>query len=300
MEKTFKADSKIRLDSFLKEKTGKSRSSLQRLIKEGYTKVNGKEVKPSYVLNKGDIVYYSEKKPVELKIKKEEKPLKIVYEDENLLIIDKEAGLIVHPVGSKTTSTLVNRLLFNVKDLSGIGGVIRPGIVHRLDRDTSGLMVVAKNDVTHIKLSEMLKEHLIKRKYIALVRGIIHEKRGTINIPIKKKLGETKMKVSILGKEAITHFKTLEIIGNYTLVQIQLETGRTHQIRVHFAHLGHPLIGDYVYGGKEREIKLSRQFLHSYEISFTHPIIGRQIRAVSELPEDLKETLKKIREKWKR
>ncbi len=300
MEKTFRAETSERIDHFLAGKTEKSRSFIQKLIKEGFVKVNGKIVKPSHILQPEDNVSYDEPPPVELKIKKDSKPIKIVYEDRFLLVVDKEAGLTVHPVGSHISDTLVNRLLYSVKDLSGIGGVMRPGIVHRLDKDTSGLMVVAKDDEAHIKLSAMLKEHSIKRKYIALVKGNFKEKSGVINLPIMRKQGETKMTISVAGREAITHYKVLETIGPYSLLEISLETGRTHQIRVHFTYIGHPLVGDPMYGGKaSKEIALNRQFLHSYEIRFIHPIIGKEVRAYSSLPQDLLDVLKMIRERWK-
>ncbi|MFU2158489.1 RluA family pseudouridine synthase [Caldisericum sp. AR60] len=302
MENKFIADATGRLDKIIENKLKNlSRSYIQKLIKEGFVLVNGKVIeKPSHKIKANDLIVVKEKKPEKLEVGKEDKPIKIVYEDEYLLVIDKEAGLTVHPVGRKTTNTLVNRLLYHVEDLSQIGGVIRPGIVHRLDRDTSGLMVVAKTDTAHRTLSEMLKRHEIKRRYICLVKGNFKETFGTINLPLKREQGTTKMRVSIMGKEAITHFKVLETIGPYTLLQIELETGRTHQIRVHMAHIGHPLIGDTLYGKKDKNIDLERQFLHSYEISFKHPIINKELRFTSELPEDLKETLWELRKKWKK
>lgn len=300
MEKLFKVDHQERLDIFLTDKTKKSRSHIQKLIKEGNITVNEKNVKPSHLLKIGDLVLMEEPEPQKLNLKSENKPLKIVYEDKFLAIIDKEAGLTVHPAGNKIDDTLVNRLLFHIKDLSNIGGILRPGIVHRLDKNTSGLMVVAKNEESHIKLSEMLKEHKIKRKYITLIKGKIKEKTGTIDLPIKRKKGETKMKISVFGKRAITHYKKLEEIGIFTLLEIKLETGRTHQIRTHFSYIGHPIVGDQVYGGKVKEVPLDRQFLHSYEISFKHPIIGKEIKAYSMLPNDLLKTLKILRKKWKK
>lgn len=302
MESKFVALHTGRLDKIVEEKFPEfSRSYIQKLIKEGYVSVNGKTVeKPSHKVKENDLVEVREKPEEVLAVEKEDKPLKIVYEDKYLLVIDKEAGLTVHPVGKKTSGTLVNRLLYHVEDLSQIGGVIRPGIVHRLDKDTSGLMVVAKEDSAHRALSEMLKKHEIKRRYICLVKGNFKERVGTINLPIKREQGTTRMRITVMGKEAITHFKVLETIGPYTLLQVELETGRTHQIRVHMAHIGHPLVGDTVYGKKDKNVELERQFLHSYEISFIHPIIGKKIRFVSELPTDLKEVLFKLREKWKK
>jgi 23S rRNA pseudouridine1911/1915/1917 synthase len=300
MEKTFKVDIQERLDVFITIKTQKSRSYIQKLIKNGNVTVNDKVVKSSYLLKIGDNVLVREPEPEKLLIKGENKPLKIVYEDQFLVVIDKIAGLTVHPVGNRIEDTLVNRLLFHIKDLSSIGGVMRPGIVHRLDKDTSGLMVVAKNEEAHLKLSEMLKEHSIKRKYIALVKGRLKEKTGTVDLPIKRKNGETKMKISISGKRAITHYKKIEEIGPFTLIKVELETGRTHQIRAHFSYIGHPIVGDPVYGGKEKEVPLKRQFLHSYEISFKHPIIDKEIKEYSMLPNDLLKTLEILRKKWKK
>ena len=302
MDNKIVASTSDRLDKVLENALPQmSRSYIQKLIKEGFVSVNGNVIeKPSHKVKEGDSIKVREKPPEVLNVEKEDKPLKVVYEDKYLLIIDKEAGVTVHPVGKKTTGTLVNRLLYHVEELSQIGGVIRPGIVHRLDRDTSGLMVVAKEDTAHRALSEMLKKHEIKRRYICLVKGTFKERTGTINLPLKREQGTTKMRVSVMGKEAITHFKVLEAIGPYTLLQVELETGRTHQIRVHMAHIGHPLVGDTVYGKRDKNINLERQFLHSYEISFIHPIIGKELRFVSQLPNDLKEVLFDIREKWKK
>lgn len=301
MEKTFRVEKSMRLDIFLANKTSKSRSYIKKLIKEGKVSIkNIIVVKPSFILENGDFIKIQELEPKKLHLQSENKPLEIVYEDDYLLIINKEAGLTVHPVGNKIEGTLVNRLLFHIKNLSNIGGVLRPGIVHRLDKDTSGLMVVAKTEEAHIKLSEMLKEHKIKRKYLALVKGKIKEKNGTINLPIKRKSGETKMTISAFGRRAVTHYKKLDEIGPFTLLEIRLETGRTHQIRTHLSYIGHPIVGDLVYGGKTKELPLKRQFLHSYEISFNHPIIEKEIKAFSMLTFDLLNTLHILREKWKK
>jgi len=301
MENRFEAKENSRLDKAIESNTSFSRSYIQKLIKEGYVSVNDKIVlKPSFKVKVGDSIVVKEKEKEFLKIEKEDKPLNIVYEDPYLLVVNKEANLTVHPVGSKTTDTLVNRLLYHVKDLSTIGGVVRPGIVHRLDRDTSGLMLVAKEDTTHRLLSEMLKKHEIKRKYICLVKGNFKERFGTINLPIKREQGTTKMRISVLGRPAITHYRVLETIGPYTLLAVELETGRTHQIRVHMAHIGHPLVGDNLYGKLDKAIPLNRQFLHSYEISFNHPIINKKLRFVSMLPTELKSVLEELRKKWKK
>ena len=301
MDRKYKATTEERLDKVLETLIEKSRSYIQTLIKEGYVSVNGTiTTKPSTKLRKGDVIEVKEKLETPITVEKEDKPLNILYEDQYLIVIDKEANLTVHPAGKNTTGTLVNRLLSHTENLSQLGGITRQGIVHRLDKDTSGVMLVAKDDETHKKLSEMFKNHEIKRKYISLVKGNFKEKRGTIDIGIKRIENSTKMKVSALGKPAITHYKVLETIGPYTLLQVELETGRTHQIRVHMAYIGHPVVGDPLYGKKDKNIPLERQFLHSYEIRFNHPIIGKDMRFVSMLPRDLRAFLKELREKWKK
>lgn len=301
MENRFKVEEAGRLDKVVESKLEYSRNYLQTLIKEGFVFVNGKKVlKPSFKVKPRDEIIIKEKEKESPEITYENKDLKIVYEDQYLVIIDKEAHLTVHPVGSKTKDTLVNRLLYHVKDLSTIGGTSRPGIVHRLDKDTSGLMIVAKDDTTHKLLSDMLKNHEIEKKYICLVKGNLKEKCGTINLPIKRIPGTTKMKISIYGRSAITHYKLIETIGPYSLLSVKIETGRTHQIRVHMAHIGHPIVGDTLYGKADKNIKIDRQFLHSYEISFKHPIINKNMRFCSALPGELKVVLDDLRMKWKK
>jgi 23S rRNA pseudouridine1911/1915/1917 synthase len=300
MAKILKSDSHERIDIFLAKKLSKTRSFVQKMIRQGIVKVNGKVVEQSYKLKIGDTVELGEFIPEKTDLKAEDKPLKILYEDKYLLVVDKEAGVTVHPVGSKNTNTLVNRLLFYIKDLSAISGTIRPGIVHRLDKDTSGVLIVAKNNEAHLKLSEMLKKHDIDRRYIALIKGLLDVKHGKIDIPLGRVKGETKMKVSPLGRRAITHFRVIEEIGPYSLVAVRLETGRTHQIRVHFSYIGHPVVGDSLYGGRVKEIPLKRQFLHAYEISFVHPIMKKKITVYSHLPDDLMMVLEELRDKWKK
>ena len=300
MAKILKSDSQERIDRFLSKKLDKTRSFIQKMIQQGIVKVNGNVVEQSYKLKPGQTIEVGEFIAKKTELKKEDKPLRILYEDRYLLIVDKESGVTVHPVGNKNTNTLVNRLLFHVKGLSAISGTIRPGIVHRLDKDTSGVLIVAKEDKTHLKLSEMLKRHDIDRRYIALVKGKLDVKKGKIDIPLGRIKGETKMTISPMGRRAITHFKVLEEIGPYTLIAIRLETGRTHQIRVHFSFLRHPVVGDHLYGGRDCNVSLNRQFLHAYEISFIHPIINKRITVYSHLPDDLMEVLKELRERWKR
>lgn len=302
MTKRIVSDKSERIDKFLSENLSYTRAFVQKLIKSGKVSVNGKIVlKPSVKLRSGDVVEAEEMENKPLEIEKENKPLKILYEDKYLLVIDKPAGLTVHPVGSKNTDTLVNRLLYHVKDLSGIGGVIRPGIVHRLDKDTSGVLIVAKCDEAHQKLSEMLKTHEIDRRYIALVKGVPKPEKGVIDVPMDRKNGTTKMTVSPMGRRAVTHYRVIEKMGNaFSLVAVKLETGRTHQIRVHLSYIGHPVAGDPVYGGGTKDAELRRQFLHAYEISFIHPIIGKRITVYSMLPVELREVLNKVRKKWKK
>ncbi len=301
MEKIIKVDKAERVDIFLSEKLNNfTRTHIQRLIKSGNITVNGRRIKPSFRLEIDDEIQIRNAELKELKLKKENKPLKILYEDKYLLVVDKEAGVIVHPVGNKNENTLVNRLLFHVEDLSGIGGVRRPGIVHRLDKDTSGLLIVAKNDEAHVKLSEMFKIHSVDRRYIVLIKGKFKQHIGKIDLPLSRKIGETKMCVAPFGRRAITHFKVIEEIGPFSLVAVKLETGRTHQIRVHFSYLGHPVVGDVLYGGKLKEIPLKRQFMHAYEISFNHPIINDRITVYSMLPDELRKILDLVRRKWKK
>ncbi len=289
-----------RIDSFIPSiKKDISRSMVQKLIKEENIKVNGKETKHSYKLKLNDEIEISIPEAKEIDLKAQDIPLDIIYEDDDIIVINKPKGMVVHPANGNPDGTLVNAVMAICKDsLSGIGGEIRPGIVHRLDKDTSGAIIVAKNDKAHVNLSEQLKEHKVKKTYLALVRGIIKENEATINMPISRSNKDRKkMDVNKEGKEAITHFKVLRRYKNkYTLLQINLETGRTHQIRVHLSYIGYPIIGDEVYSNGKNEWGIKGQCLHAWKLEFTHPITKEKISLEAEIPEYLKNILKELEE----
>ncbi len=289
-----------RIDSFIPiVQKDISRSMVQKLIEQNNIKVNGKETKHSYKLKLNDEIEIIIPKAKEIDLKAQDIPLDVIYEDNDIIVINKTKGMVVHPANGNPDGTLVNAVMNLCKDsLSGIGGEIRPGIVHRLDKDTSGAIIVAKNDKAHIALSEQLKNHEIKKTYLALVRGIIKENEATINMPIaRSKKDRKKMDVDKDGKEAITHFKVLERYKNkYTLLQINLETGRTHQIRVHLSHIGYPIIGDEVYSNGKNEWNVSGQCLHAWKLEFKHPITGKKISLEAEIPEYFKNIIKELEE----
>ena len=280
-----------RIDSFIPMvQEDISRSMVQKLIEQKNIKVNGKETKHSYKLKLNDEIEIFVPEAKEINLKAQDIPLNVIYEDNDIIVINKPKGMVVHPANGNPDGTLVNAVMNKCKDsLSGIGGEIRPGIVHRLDKDTSGAIIVAKNDKAHIALSEQLKNHEVKKTYLALVRGIIKENEATINMPIaRSKKDRKKMDVDKDGKEAITHFKVLGRYKNkYTLLQINLETGRTHQIRVHLSHIGYPIIGDEVYSNGKNEWNVSGQCLHAWKLEFIHPITGEKISLEAEIPEYL-------------
>ena len=289
-----------RIDSFIhKVQEDISRSMVQKLIEQKNIKVNGKETKHSYKLKLNDEIEIFVPEAKEIDLKAQDIPLNVIYEDNDIIVINKPKGMVVHPANGNPDGTLVNAVMNKCKDsLSGIGGEIRPGIVHRLDKDTSGAIIVAKNDKAHIALSEQLKNHEVKKTYLALVRGIITENEATINMPIaRSKKDRKKMDVDKDGKEAITHFKVLGRYKNkYTLLQINLETGRTHQIRVHLSHIGYPIIGDEVYSNGKNEWNVSGQCLHAWRLEFNHPITGKKISLEAEIPEYLKNIIKELEE----
>ncbi|MFP4178344.1 MAG: RluA family pseudouridine synthase [Acholeplasmataceae bacterium] len=286
-----------RLDRFLHEHVmpEKSRSHIQMLIRTGLVTIGGKPVKTGYALKKNDTIEIEELEPKELELEALDLDLDIVYEDDDLLVINKPEGLVVHPAESHRGPTLVHGLLDRTDSLSSINGVIRPGIVHRIDKDTSGLLVVAKHDRAHVLLSQDLAEHRITRKYVALCYGHFKEATGTIDAPIRRH-PKNRLKMAVLegGKPAVTHFEVVERFRDYTLIHCRLETGRTHQIRVHMAYIGHPLVGDPLYGPRDRKGDTG-QFLHAYELSFFHPIKKEHMTFTVDVPESFKSFLNRIR-----
>ena len=286
-----------RIDAYLSEKLeDTSRVTIQRLISEEKILVNGKKTKVSYKVQEGDKIQVEEEKPVEVSIKAQNIPLEIIYEDNDIIVVNKPKGMVVHPANGNPDGTLVNAIMAICKDtLSGIGGEIRPGIVHRLDKDTSGIIIVAKNDKAHINLSEQIKEHKVKKTYIALVRGIVRENEATINMPIgRSEKDRKKMAVTKKGKEAITHFKVLQRYDNYTLLQVNIETGRTHQIRVHLSQIGYPIVGDEVYSNGKNEWNVKGQCLHAKSLEFIHPGTGTKMYLEAKIPEYFEEILKSL------
>ncbi|EGQ1603938.1 RluA family pseudouridine synthase [Staphylococcus pseudintermedius] len=285
-----------RIDKILPEFNSEwSRSQLQEWIKEGLIEVNGKAVKSNYKLKLGDRIEITEKELVEADIQAENLNLDIYYEDDDVAIVYKPKGMVVHPSPGHYTGTLVNGLMYQIKNLSGINGEIRPGIVHRIDKDTSGLLMVAKNDVAHRSLVEQLMAKTLKRKYIALVHGHIPHEFGTIDAPIgRNKNDRQSMAVVDDGKEAVTHFNVIETFKNYTLVECELETGRTHQIRVHMKYIGYPLVGDPKYGPK-KTLEIGGQALHAGLIGFEHPKTGEYIERFAPLPAEFEAVIEQVR-----
>ncbi|WP_194745975.1 RluA family pseudouridine synthase [Staphylococcus chromogenes] len=272
-----------------------SRSQIQDWIKEGQVEVNGKRVKSNYKVKISDAIVVTEAEAVEADIQPENLNLNIYYEDEDVAIVYKPKGMVVHPSAGHYSGTLVNGLMYQIKDLSGINGEIRPGIVHRIDKDTSGLLMVAKNDVAHRNLVEQLMAKTVTRKYTALVHGHIPHEFGTIDAPIGRNPKDRQaMDVVDNGKEAITHFNVIENFNKYTLVECQLETGRTHQIRVHMKYIGYPLVGDPKYGPK-KTMDIGGQALHAGLIGFTHPRTGEYIERTAPLPEEFEKLIEDIR-----
>lgn len=285
-----------RIDKLLPEfNSDWSRSQIQDWIKEDLVTVNGKKVKANHKVKLNDKIEVTEKETVEADIKPENLNLDIYYEDSDVAIVYKPKGMVVHPSPGHYTGTLVNGLMYQIKDLSGINGEIRPGIVHRIDKDTSGLLMVAKNDIAHRNLVEQLMAKTVTRKYIALVHGNIPHDYGTIDAPIgRDKKDRQSMAVVDDGKDAVTHFNVLERFKDYTLVECELETGRTHQIRVHMKYIGHPLVGDPKYGPK-KTMDIGGQALHAGVIGFEHPVTGEYIERKADLPDDFKQVLEDIR-----
>ena len=287
----------LRLDKAISMKdTALSRVAVQRMIDEENILVNDKPTKTSYKLKLNDIVTIIKEEPKEVEIKAEEIPLDVIYEDNDILVVNKQKGLVVHPGNGNPDGTLVNAIMARCKDsLSGIGGEIRPGIVHRIDKDTSGLLIIAKNDAAHINVSEQIKNHDVKKTYIALVRGVVKENQATINMPIaRSEKDRTKMAVSKKGKEAITHITVLERFDGFTLLEVNIETGRTHQIRVHLAQIGYPIVGDFVYSNGRNPFGVEGQMLHSSCLDFVHPTNGNKMHLEAKLPEYFEEVLRNL------
>jgi 23S rRNA pseudouridine1911/1915/1917 synthase len=287
-----------RVDVFLSEKLeNMSRSQIQKLIEEENIKVNEKKTKSNYKTRLNDRITVVIPKPVQLEVLPEDIDIEILYEDDDIAVVNKPQGMVVHPAAGNYTGTLVNALLARCKNLSGINGVIRPGIVHRIDKDTSGVLVVAKNDNAHRSLAEQIKEHTVKRIYIALTEGVMKSDHGTINLPIGRHPVERKKMavVSKNGKHAVTHYNVLERFKENTLIEARLETGRTHQIRVHMAYIGHPLVGDPVYGYKKQKYKLKGQALHAKTLGFIHPSTGEYMEFSSPIPDYFSELIEKLR-----
>ncbi len=278
-----------------------SRSYLKKLFDNGEISVNGKSVRASYKLKEGDTISLTLPEAKKLDVEAQDIPLDIVYEDSDVLVINKKRGMVVHPAAGNEDGTLVNALMHHCGDnLSGINGILRPGIVHRIDKDTTGLLVVAKNDKAHQSLTDQLADRSLSRTYFAIVHGNIKEDNLTVDAPIARDIKDRK-KMAIArkdGREAVTHITVLERFGKYTLIRCKLETGRTHQIRVHVKSIGHPILGDKTYGLKKEEYSLVGQLLHAGEIGFIHPETGENVSFSAPLPEDFNETLEKIRNKY--
>lgn len=297
MEKLVADLENMRLDAYIaSKKENISRTNIQRLIEEGSILVNGQKKKISYKVQIGDNIEINIPEAKETDIKAEDIPLKIVYEDSDIIVVNKPKGMVVHPANGNPDGTLVNAIMNICKgSLSGIGGEIRPGIVHRLDKDTSGLLIVAKNDLAHINMSTQIKNREVKKIYIALVKGNINENEATINMPIGRSTKDRKkMAVRKEGKEAVTHFKVLKRYGDYTLLKIKIDTGRTHQIRVHMAEIGHPVVGDMVYSKGKNEFGVEGQMLHATSLDFKHPITGKEMHLEADLPEYFKNVLNEL------
>lgn len=292
----------VRLDQFLStlEEPEISRSYASKLIKDDRIQLNGKSCKASSKVKEGDELLIDMPEPVSLDVEAEDIPLDIVYEDEDFLIVNKPKGMVVHPAAGHYQGTLVNAVMNHCgQELSTINGVMRPGIVHRIDKNTTGLLVVCKNDKAHKSLAEQLKEHSITRKYVAIVCGNIKEDSGTVDAPLGRSRKDRKKQAidMVDGRDAVTHFRVLERFSDYTLVECILETGRTHQIRVHMASIGHPVLGDDVYGPKKCPFTLEGQCLHAKVLGFIHPSTGEYVEFDSEYPEYLKRLMDRLRKK---
>ena len=286
-----------RLDSYISDNMDKiSRSFAQKLIENQQVTINGKNEKASYKVCVGDKVEVDVPEAQDTRLKAQDIPVEVVYEDKDIIVVNKPKGMVVHPANGNPDGTLVNAILAMCKDsLSGIGGEIRPGIVHRLDKDTSGLLIIAKNDEAHVKMSKQIQDRLVTKKYIALVKGVVKDDEATIDMPIaRSKVDRKKMAVDKDGKQAVTHFKVIKRYKRYTLLEIKIDTGRTHQIRVHMAKIGYPVVGDMVYSNGKNEFEVEGQMLHAKSLEFSHPITGKKMHLEAPLPEYFTKVLEEL------
>ena len=286
-----------RLDSYISDNMDKiSRSFAQKLIENQQVTINGKNEKASYKVCVGDKVEVDVPEAQDTRLKAHDIPVEVVYEDKDIIVVNKPKGMVVHPANGNPDGTLVNAILAMCKDsLSGIGGEIRPGIVHRLDKDTSGLLIIAKNDEAHVKMSKQIQDRLVTKKYIALVKGVVKDDEATIDMPIaRSKVDRKKMAVDKDGKQAVTHFKVIKRYKRYTLLEIKIDTGRTHQIRVHMAKIGYPVVGDMVYSNGKNEFEVEGQMLHAKSLEFSHPITGKKMHLEAPLPEYFTKVLEEL------
>ena len=289
-------DAGARIDVCLAAKLGVSRSNMQKLLEEGRVKRGDKVLKANYKVRAGEVYTVDIPEPEPIEAVPEDIPLDIIYEDDDVVVLNKARGMVVHPAPGNYTGTLVNALLYHCKNLSGINSAIRPGIVHRLDKDTSGIMIVAKNDAAHIALSQQIQSKTAQRTYLAVVRGNIKTDSGTIETQIARDKNDRK-KMAVVkegGREAITDYEVLERFGKYTLVRCKLRTGRTHQIRVHMEYLGYPLVGDPKYSPMKTPFAIKGQALHSHTLEFTHPRTGGRMKFEAPLPEDMHKIITRL------
>ncbi|MDF2938338.1 MAG: pseudouridine synthase [Paenibacillaceae bacterium] len=287
-----------RIDKYVGESmdTVVSRTQIQNWIHDGFVQVNGFTVKPNYKVAEGDSIAVTVPKPEETEIAPEPMDLEIVYEDSHVIVVNKPRGLVVHPSAGHYTGTLVSGLLHHCKDLSGINGKLRPGIVHRIDKDTSGLIMAAKNDHAHQSLAQQLKDHTVTRKYIAVVHGVLQHDIGTVDAPIGRDTYDRKLftVTEKNSRNAVTHFTVTERLKEFSVLELKLETGRTHQIRVHMKYIGYPLVGDPFYG-KSRDKEMKGQALHAAVLGFVHPVSGEYLEFSAPLPEDMSQLLDRLR-----
>ena len=288
-----------RIDTYIPSKSEYSRAMIQKMMDNGNILVNGKKVKVSYKVQADDEITIKEQAAKEISLEAQDIPIEVLYEDNDIIVVNKPKGMVVHPANGNPDGTLVNAIMSICKDsLSGIGGEIRPGIVHRLDKDTSGALIVAKNDKAHIKMSEQIKNHDVEKTYIALVKGFVKENEATIDMPIGRSLKDRKkMAVRKEGKNAVTHFKVIERFPNYTLLEVKIETGRTHQIRVHLSEIGYPIVGDEVYSNGKNEWNIHGQCLHAKSLKFKHPITEKEMCIEAPIPEYFQNIIKELEEK---